>query len=157
MEHPAEAEHRADVPSSWRLPILVRLMGMPGVLFHRIDQCQFGQSAKKPTGLLTVHVPSMRRKLREMPHRGRCTHRAHASVLEGRASNGEWNTSRAKTYPSAMCRFLAECVHEESARQFSDPGGPPLDLPEDVAPYFVPLDPYFSFQRGRDYARETPS
>eukprot|EP00959_Pyramimonas_sp_CCMP1952_P270359 5651626-Pyramimonas_sp.AAC.1 len=65
-----------------------------------IDQCMFGLSAKKPTGLLAVHVPPMTRVLKELLHRGRYTHHVHTSVSEGRASNGEWRTSKAKSHQS---------------------------------------------------------
>eukprot|EP00959_Pyramimonas_sp_CCMP1952_P298104 6235658-Pyramimonas_sp.AAC.1 len=51
MEHPAPAEHRPNVPSSWYLPLLVRFARMPGVHLYRIDQ--HVRAACKET-----HVPS---------------------------------------------------------------------------------------------------
>ena len=90
--------------------------------------------------------------LREAPHRGRCQHRAHAQVLEGRNEEGGWNTAAAKTYPP-FCRFLAESIFVSIQGQFvGSEGPPPSELEESVAPFFVPLDPFYEFQRGRDFA-----
>eukprot|EP00959_Pyramimonas_sp_CCMP1952_P236420 4940571-Pyramimonas_sp.AAC.1 len=47
---------------------------------------------------------------------------------------------------------MAECLFEDATRGFTVLGMPPLDLPEDVAPFSVPLDPYFILQHGREYA-----
>eukprot|EP00959_Pyramimonas_sp_CCMP1952_P259091 5416718-Pyramimonas_sp.AAC.1 len=100
MEHPAPAEHRPNAPSSWHLPILSKSARQLGVKLHRIDQCMFGLSAKKPTSLMGVHIPMLNQLINELPHQGRCQHSAHVQVLQGRDASGAWQTARAKTYPS---------------------------------------------------------
>eukprot|EP00973_Karenia_brevis_P083038 11512518-Karenia_brevis.AAC.1 len=69
----------------------------------------FSQVGKKPTRLLTVHLPSMRSAVRVHPHSSRCC-RGHAhKALIGRSESG-WNTAPAKQYPPRLCYFMANSI-----------------------------------------------
>eukprot|EP00959_Pyramimonas_sp_CCMP1952_P334427 7003790-Pyramimonas_sp.AAC.1 len=56
-----------------------------------------------------------------------------------------------------MCCLLAKSIYVAIQAQFGpDPGPPPWDLGVEFEPFFVPLDPFFDFRRGRDFAQVTP-
>ena len=157
MEHPATCTHRPEVPSSWNLPVLRSFAQMEGVDKITVHQCEFGARAVKPTTLLCVHVPALRRIVSWMPSRGLCSHGpgAHPPLI-GRSREGGWRTAIAKTYPPPLCRLIAESIHEEIAMRFDEVSGvwdgDELELPDTVQPYWMPLDPYVVQRLGADCA-----
>ena len=102
LEHPQEPEDPSR-PSIWRLALLQLLTRLSGVELIDLAQGLLGALSPKPTRLLALNLPGLRRELRahqitsELPKR---------SAI-GKAENGTWKTSPLKEYPPAMNRALA--------------------------------------------------
>ena len=60
MEHPAPATWQPRAASSFQLPEVRALLKHPKADLVTLDQCRFGQHARKPTCLLTVGMPGIR-------------------------------------------------------------------------------------------------
>ena len=144
MEHPW-LPWEGGAPSSWRLPEMVALQQLEGVVLVRLDQCCAGAPSMKPTGLLAVRLPELGAALGALPGGGRCgAHLGHAHVeLRGRDDSGGWRTAPAKTYPPAMCRALAGAfVRRCRAALGNARGAPRLPVAEELARLCVPIDWY---------------
>ena len=160
MEHPARPSWRPSAPSSWLLPEMIHLTTLPDVKMHYVDQCTMGTSYKKPTQLLSVNMPTLLHHIQGKAAGGRCNGLHKHTSLMGRTSTGEFNTAVAKQYPSLLCNILAHAVLDFAASHLSALAGctGPEELEQDMRPFFVPLDPYFSFVMQHDCAgvKHTP-
>ena len=159
MEHPAPRQRvhtKSSEVSSWHLPELRFLMGRPQVCFHVVHQCMLGAKSLKPTGLIGINAPQLSELVAQHPSRFHCTGGHQHLLLKGRAVDGSWRTSPAKQYPPLLCRLLATVVARAvctSLRVLSLPAVPPDAVLEDeIAHFFVPLDPYLVSCWHGDYA-----
>ena len=81
-------------------------MSLPGVKAHDIQQRHVGQDAVKPTRLLSIRAPSLQESLEQGKTHGNVLCRP----LVGRDENGHYRTARAREYPAALCRAMAEAL-----------------------------------------------
>ena len=152
MEHPAPAHWQPRAASVFRTAEILRLRQHPHVELLTVDQCMFGQSARKPTCFLTVFMPALKTRLQDMENGGRCTHAHGHQTALGLDEHGQFKTTRLKAYPTALCAWLArgfEGYMQENTRPLTHEAP---SLPADVERFFMPLDPYYAYQMGRDYA-----
>ena len=163
LEHPAPATWTPAAASSWYLPEVQMLERITGVEIIRIDQCRFGApsarptlfvffgaSSVKPTHLLCVHLPEIRRAVDAMPLRGRCNHRMGHRTALGLDENGRYRTAPLKAYPPALCRLIAGAILTEWGRIAER--DPDNFVPDDLIQFYQPLDPYIERSRGQDCA-----
>eukprot|EP00435_Cladocopium_sp_Y103_P012062 s3609_g3.t1 len=104
LEHPAMPWEEFK-PSIWRTALILLLVRRPGHLFSKltIEQWRFGSCGIKPTTLLFANTNlGMEMTSGEIAGLSRPT-----NPLIGRNSKGEYKTSSAKEYPSALNRALA--------------------------------------------------
>ena len=72
----------------------------------------------------------------------------------GRHEDGSFRTTVLKTYPAALCEFMAMGFRDWWMANLK--GEEHLEqgfVPDDVSRFFMPLDPFFNFQKGSDYAQ----
>ncbi len=150
LEHPAEPRWDYAAPSSWQLPEVLNLQGLPGVVRLDIDQCMFGLDSRKPTSLLTCHCTRLTHSLASRPSHGRCTHgpMGHRPTV-GLDPEGRFHTASMKEYPSGLTTWLAEGVLEQWGGLLA-PANP--DMPAEVQDFYVPLEPYLDYEMARDFA-----
>jgi hypothetical protein len=152
MEHPAPAHWQPRAASIFRTAEIRRLLQHPHAELVTVDQCMFGQTARKPTCFLAISMPRLRTELQSMENHGRCTHtNGHGTAL-GVDDRGAFRTTRLKVYPTALCAWLArgfaDYSRQHARRQCENSG-----LPTDVERLFMPLDPYYTHMMGKDFAR----
>ena len=115
-EHPAppEDEHIASV---WTTPWTMLLRQLPEVQLHIMNQWKWGCETVKPTGLLAVRLPRFAQSMykRQIPDAIRPT-----KVAIGRGTDGQFNTSALKEYPSQFCAALAGALIDELRRRHFD-------------------------------------
>ncbi len=153
LEHPAltSLHERLDAPSIWLLPYIQVLLAHGHVRTCSFDQCPLGAPAKKPTTLLSVRLPHLADSIAAVSD-----HSLRPSVvLTGRDAAGRFKTAPAKEYPPNMCRAMADSlrrfVHGHPPPALSDATSDLLGNDE-VAAFFVPLDPYHDVGIGADCA-----
>ena len=111
----------------------------------------WGSRAKKPTSLLAVDLPELAEAIAPSPNSGRCSHSAHRAAYGRDAETGGLRTSPLKQYPESLCRLFAGCI----AQHWQDHIGhnwEPWPLPDSLAPFYVPRDPFYDFTMGADFA-----
>ena len=102
LEHPSEPQEES-FPSIWKLPIINLVLSLEGFEVVHVAQGLFGARSPKPTTLLAMHLPRLRKHL----HSGRIAHTLPANGSIGLSGAGEFQTSSLKEYPPALCRALA--------------------------------------------------
>ena len=116
VEHPAYpswiAERRP--PCIWRLPLCQALLQQPGVDLHTVDQCMLGAAGRKPTSLLSVHVPDLGRLIGAAPFRCRCSGDHEHSSLQGKTDAMEGRAASHKQYPRGLSELLAGAILAQS-------------------------------------------
>ena len=123
LEHPqyplwAIKKDPVSIWQAWEVRLL-RTLGCIGIT--SFDQCVFGSPATKPTTILHLRLPGLRRRLLTTGLSGRCHHGAQAHErMSGRDDQGEFKTARAKVYPEGLNRAIAEGIHEFVLSTFSD-------------------------------------
>ena len=149
LEHPdlIDWHEQRQAPSIWRLEQVQTILACEGAEFLQVQQGQFGARWLKPTRLLSVNLPSLRTRMHD--------HSSNPDQLEslsGLDEHGRHNTRLAKEYPPMFCKAIAGAIRDlaQSANV-----GSALDAAcgSDVAPFFVPLDPYIDSDIGDDWAR----
>lgn len=107
MEHPQFPlwATNLDPSSVWRL----RTLECVGIT--SFDQCTVGADARKPTTILHVRLPELRRLLQKRGYRGRCSHGSAAhDPMAGRDEHGDFRTARAKIYPPGLNEAIADSI-----------------------------------------------
>eukprot|EP00435_Cladocopium_sp_Y103_P059504 s286_g21.t1 len=122
MEHPWEAAD-PDKVSVWRLQCHEHwMMRLPDAFRHRVDQWVYGAVGVKPTCLRAANLGNpgiMERALTEGAELWRVR---PTQGLKGKGPDGQYRTSRAKEYPSALCRSLIVSVLEGLRQRISCEG-----------------------------------
>lgn len=93
-EHPAD-RGRDPYPSFFNTHVVHKLRAVAGLAYVVLDQCMFGASSKKPTGLLLSSGASFMRV--------RCKHDRKHQALIGRSGDGAFLTTPAARYPAELC------------------------------------------------------
>ena len=119
-----------------------------------LDQCTLGQIPVKRATLLRICALQTATLINEVPNLRWCNRpRGHRKTDEllGRSPDGTWKTAKANTYPSDMCKLLARALHQATEARWSS-HDPPQEwsLPDEYVDFFIPLDPYYDFQRSTD-------
>lgn len=117
LEHPRDPGV-PPFPSIWDLPLTKDLSERTGAETIDLDQCMFGQRAQKGTFIMT-NGSQARRFLEK-----RCCHSSHDEVLVGVNADGSFRTAAAQTYPSGLCRAIAETILSDLSRMSSSGTGP---------------------------------
>ena len=117
-----------------------------------LDQCQVGGVAQKPTTLLTVHCPKLQEYVHQLPGRGKCTHSFHQKAT-GINKDGTFRSAPLKMYPLIMNTMIASAIASTWKDIFQDlqEDWDTQFLPDNLAHFLAPLDPYFEFTRGADF------
>ena len=143
MEHPAQPRN-INPPSSWKLPELMFIAEHPLMFLCGLIDAPLKHPAKKPTTLLCLNIPYLRRVGDSKYGGGRCTHSTHAIVLQGTDEQGNFLPAPAKQYPTLLNNCLAEASH----RYICSATNPANDLDSyeflqsQLATLYVSLDPY---------------
>ena len=122
MEHPQYPTwFAARKPASlWSWRAVKLLKGLECCSIVSFDQCVVGADACKPTTLLLIRLPHLRKALLQRGSHGRCNHpKGTHTGLIGRQSDGSYQTSRAKVYPPAMNALIGHAMLE-FADQFAE-------------------------------------
>ena len=113
IEHPQWplwATHH-DPSSIWATTMARCLKSLACCSVVSFDQCIVGSPAKKPTTLLLLRLDSLRHKLLQTGHAGRCPHHAAACErLQGRNEQGDFRTAVGKVYPEDLNRAIGQAV-----------------------------------------------
>ena len=117
LEHPRDPGHDP-YPSIWELPEVRELQKASQGQLLLLDQCRYGQKAKKPTTLLTNATA----KIEDLSMR--CCHQEHPVTLQGKDEAGAFRTSAAQTYASELCKPIAEVLLEEFRLMMLHAAGP---------------------------------
>eukprot|EP00959_Pyramimonas_sp_CCMP1952_P191270 3999778-Pyramimonas_sp.AAC.1 len=67
VESPASVDDWRNAASCWLLPAITNMVGIDGVDLIAFDQCMTGQTAARPTALLTIQVPEILRTIGTTP------------------------------------------------------------------------------------------
>ena len=128
------------------------LLQLDNTELHFIDQCQWGASAKKPTGLMTIHLPELKQCISASPNGGKFSHRGHQAAYGRDKETGGFRSAPLKQYPTKLCRMFAAAIAQHSTEHV-DRNWCPWPMAPDFARFFVPLDPFMTFSMGADYHR----
>eukprot|EP00438_Fugacium_kawagutii_P016181 Skav225033 [mRNA] locus=scaffold2061:194267:195232:+ [translate_table: standard] len=104
LEHPRGPQSAELRWCIWFSAFLRQWLLAPGVYIVQFLQGPLGQISAKPTTLLVGRLPGLAARLFAAYQKG---WKATAS-LGGKDSQGAWKTARAKEYPTALCKVLAE-------------------------------------------------
>ena len=108
IEHPdlPEEEYK---PSIWRLPFMALFRALEGFMVISFGQGLLGANSPKPTQLLSLNLPSLRRSLHE--HHLIKDSPKRSSI--GKLADGSWSTGYLKKY---ICPPCAEHWRRNSSR-----------------------------------------
>ena len=103
---PADASR----PSIWTSPLVQLLRHHPDVQLHCVQQWQWGCSVRKPTGLLALRLPWLKKSM----YKRACPDAAPPTdTAIGRDDTGEFKTHKHKEYPGPFCTALAGALVDE--------------------------------------------
>ena len=110
-EHPAQAHWKPHAVNAWALPETRALLRHPDEQATALDQRMYGADARKATTLLTVHLPELAQRVRELPGQGRCRHLGgHQTALGRIQGTSEFRAAHLKEYPTGLRRLIAGSV-----------------------------------------------
>ena len=102
-EHPAPPKSEYSV-SIWRTDILKLICSLEGFELIQLAQGLWGAKSPKPTCILALNLPDIRRDLRQW----QVTKDLPAQTSIGVDPAGGWSTSALKEYPPALNAALAQ-------------------------------------------------
>lgn len=127
---------RRNPASIWQSREVRLLRTLQCIGITSFDQCVFGSTAIKPTTILHLRLPGLRRRLLTSGLSGRCPHGANAhDKMSGREEFGEFKTARTKVYPVGLNQAIADGIHE-----FETEPELPTGFSQFAAAVFAPLD-----------------
>ena len=146
IEHPGEPKHRIRAPSIWRTPQVTWLLNAPAIQHINMNQGVHGQISKKPTGLLALRLPTLKRYIHK---RQGVVEDVNMGVLGGWDDHRKcWRTSAAKEYPPSMCRAISLAITDSIDALHGDPsnGANTSDRCEDLLDTYSTYDAYLEAQ-----------
>ena len=94
----------------------------------------------------------MRREVQRLPCAGRCPHPHSHRAAIGLTADNRFRAAPLKEYPPLLCRSMALAI--ATARNRHVPAyGDDVELPLAWKEIWQPLDPYFEYEMGADFAR----
>ena len=138
IEHPQFPtwETSRSLTSIWCLKAIRLMKRLMCVSLVSFDQCVCGAAGRKPTTLLLVRLPAIRKRLLQLGNSGRCHHAAGThQALIGKQQDGSFQTAKAKIYPALMNEIIGKAMHD-----FALGMAPPslaTDLPQELEVYTV--------------------
>lgn len=143
---------RPDVPSIWSTQVIRWLKSLKCVAVVSFDQCIVGGVSPKPTTLLLVRMHGTRDFLLTRGNYGRCNHGpgTHAPLIGKK--DGQFQTSRAKIYPSGLNEALSFGIHDYVQNVLNPEGViDTLSLPSWACLFHPEYDNAYSDVVQRDY------
>ena len=109
---PPSAEDR---PIIWRPAVVQLLLRHPDICLRILPQWWWGAGAVKPTGLITVRMPTFKQDMynNQVPFAIKPT-----APIIGRLQDGSFKTSEHQEYPDAFCKALASSFLHRLQRQY---------------------------------------
>lgn len=108
-EHPAcpEDEEKASI---WRSALVELLRKDPDCKLQTFAQWRWGSATPKPTGLLSIRLPSLAKSMYACADQ---TLTYPAKIAQGVDEQGRFNTAACKEYPPLFCRALAKAFTDQ--------------------------------------------
>ena len=125
LEHPDDPRDDQNCASIWRLPIVNMLLQLPGMAFISLAQGLLGAQSPKPTGLMTLNLPSLPSEILRWAV---CKNLPRRTTI-GVNATGEFRTAGLKEYPPAFCAALAHAFSAALIPESSEPAT--QSVPED--------------------------
>ena len=138
LEHPAPP-HQLERPAIWRTGIILLLL-RDGWMFrrHTCAQGRHGAHGRKPTTLLHAHCPI----IDVLAENATEPDPAQLQPLIGKDTEGCFRTSKAKEYPTNLCRCFALAFWRQiSQRQLTYGDGPIETVAQELAHLSDRVDP----------------
>eukprot|EP00438_Fugacium_kawagutii_P006781 Skav229770 [mRNA] locus=scaffold4146:25243:27494:+ [translate_table: standard] len=127
-EHPAPPAD-SSYASVWRVPTHEELlMRMPGAFEHVIEQWKFDAQGVKPTTLRALGCGDPQIFSRALFEHADQTLARPLQGLVGRDQQGSWRTSRAKEYPTRLCRAMSWALIRSLCRRLDSEGFSPASF-----------------------------
>lgn len=154
LEHPGltSLHDKCKAASIWKLKQIEFVIASGMCNKVNFLQGLLGAGPAKPTTLLTANMPTLDSRLTELQSQPSTPW----TTLRGKNEQGQYNTTKAKEYPGAMCKAIALAFrHSYKTKHDADDT---LRLPDDkkcadqTNDLCVPLDPYLEMSIGQDYA-----
>eukprot|EP00435_Cladocopium_sp_Y103_P070634 s65_g35.t1 len=105
-EHPACPED-PELASIWRSAIVEILRALPGCTLQTFPQWKWGSLTPKPTGLLSIGLPSLARSMYDCMDESL---QYPQRVAQGIGADGRFRTADCKEYPPLFCKALAKGI-----------------------------------------------
>ena len=138
MEHPTDPGMEP-FPSIWITAWLTDFMEAAKALVLDLDQCMYGQAARKRTRVMLFGLPPPAKVLAKKLLKKQCNHTRHQMVLTGKFEDGTFKTSISQVYPSGLCKALAQVIMAVFVHMFETCTGPMLwETPIDTFPSPAP-------------------
>ena len=135
LEHPAAPPLQKEglPPSIWRLPIVRLLLRHKSASLLHMKQGYYGAKSPKPTTIMVISAPHLRKALHCIIHQGRSQNFLPPPLRMEKTKDG-YATMPLKRYPVAMCQALASAIAH--AREEFAPNSTDLDGISEVALHF---------------------
>ena len=162
LEHPAPSNWEPRSVPSWHFRPVRALAASPVAALTDFDQCEFGQSGKAPTQILSIRLDDLPQRLRDTPGRGRCSHPRgfHGPMLGWDPVLSRWRNAPRNLYPPQLCRQIAMSMLTHIRTSIAVDARDDLLDPEAVAllAFCVPasLIPAEAQEIAPDFARRAP-
>jgi hypothetical protein len=115
-EHPATPISET-AASKWRLVEIQALLKSPAVEMMTFRQGTHGAGSAKPTTLLALRMPSLRKYLYK-PQIPLDPERDQNEKLIGLDGAGRFKTAKSKEYPASMCMAIAKAMRDNIQQHF---------------------------------------
>ena len=144
-EHPAEAKWIKKASSIWRTPWVKWRYGSPCAELVHFNQGDHGQIALKPTTLLAVRLPTLRKRLATNYFPEECKGK-HIETIIGLSEDGTWKTAPAKEYPPSMNRAIALAIFDAVSSRHRTTHFTEIDDCEDLMHCYASIDSSFEMR-----------
>ena len=112
-EHPAPPPEGYKV-SVFRTPLAQLLLGCPEVSLKAVQQAEWGAVSNKPTGLMSVRMPTLTSSLLRWRNP---TPKEKRICAIGLSKSGGFQTAQLKEYPTAFSKALAQATFDSLLRR----------------------------------------
>ena len=105
----------------WKLPCILRILGLGNVELTTVDYCAYGKAWRKRTCVMSCHLPTERFEGHLCHGRGICSFslRPHIQLM-GQNKDGQFLTKIAEPYPAEFSSQLAAAFSDGiAAKQVS--------------------------------------
>lgn len=128
-EHPAPPV-LPERPSVWRAPLTLLLRQHPATRLNIINQWEWHAEAVKPTGLLSLGLPSLVRSMRSVPN---LETQRPTTITVGKGPDGRFRTACLKEYPAKLSEALARSFTDQLTKDLRCGHWRRIEMPADDA------------------------